>query len=232
MYILNSLYLSIALHKNKMNKYFEKGNINVKYDKKVEIRGNIVYFKIENIITNNSTLSNIKYHDTLEFSYDKDSNSINISCLPSYRTKRERVKVFTSDIAKIVLQCVKNDGPISSITFNDDISLFVVDDGVVSNTLSIIETEQFKLFSSIIERINIEQEKLGIPRLEDIILKRERVLSNRRKLLGIDPLDYDNIDEFYNEFNQKSRELFLKYIRNIERHISSSGKNLELKTIG
>ena len=233
MLIQNVLYSTIDLYIKKINQYLDDGyfvSSDCKtYDKN---KDDIVIFKCFNIKsqvkTNNELIiSEIEYSGYLEFTYNKATNEVYISKLPYVFDGKVEIPIFTSDIAQIIVDKVKSYIPSDDIklTFFSPVMVFAIDNKIQEIIPSIIDTKNFNIINSIIERIDLEERRI---RQHVLSLKAqkdredraiERAVSRKRRIYGIDPNDYENQQEFYRIVDKKICEVYSRKIEKITRHL-------------
>lgn len=238
MYLKNPLYSYIYEHINKINgfiasEYYFKPKFNM-FDKNSGVIIDFKCFNVNSIYTTPKGLiiEEFKYDNSLEFTLNKETNEIYIYKIPILIYNNIKIPIFTSDIANIIKDCISNycDVDDVKIVFSDKYSPLAIDKNVKKILPSITNTNNYDTTEKLIVYIEKELEKINKTTLsykqhQDKYIKRmERIYERKRKICGIDPIDYTSIDDFYEAVNIKIKSKVENILKKIERHLNNTKK--------
>lgn len=235
-YLKNPLCSYIYEHFTKINKLINfKYEFKSKYNMFDKQNGDIIDFKCSNInssykTTNGLIIDEFKYYNSLEFTFNKQTNEVYIYKVPVYIYNNIKIPIFTSDIANIINECVSRYSNIKDIkiTFSDNFTPLAIDKNIKEIIPPIINTNNYKTTKKIITLIekeldNLNKTILSYKQHQDKIIKQmEIIYENKRKIYGLDPINYDSINEFYDAVNNKIKIKVEGILAKIDRHLIST----------
>ena len=199
-------------------------------------KGNIVYFKcndfLPNIKCNSLFIKELKYYGTLEFEFNKSVNEVYISKVPYILVKNNKVPIFTSDLAKIIVDLLHK--YISSseiqIKFANPYTLLAINKESIKVIPNIMETTNYQNLQIILEKIKTEiayiekdLERQHNKQIRDDN-KKERNMAKKRKICGLDIEEYENKEDFYQEVNKKIIAVWNQKLKKFKFHLEATKK--------
>lgn len=235
MLLANPNYSCMYSYAKLVKKLFNETSYEVKYKCYDKQENNIISFNcfnIESLIKTdeNLILKEIKYEGYLNFEYDKSTNQVFISSVPKIKYLNTEILVFTSDIAQVIVDKLKNYIPAGEIklSFSNPLLIIATDDNVRKLIPSFEKSNNYILFNNVYEKIeneekeiinNTNQYKRKQARLEK---SKELSLTKKRKILNIDPNEFSDIKDFEKELSNKLLMIWGKKIENIKRHLNAN----------
>lgn len=235
MLIQNSLYYNINQYTKKINQYLKNTCIfNCDYKTYDKSQNDLAIFKCWDIksqikTVNDFIITDFEYNGSLEFIYSKPTNDVHITKLPYVKFGKDNIPIFTSDIGKIIVDVLNKYLSSDDIKISfSQLQLFATDSRITQTIPSISNTSNYILLNDIITRIDLEERKLKEHILclkahqDRVDNARERAVSKKRKIFGIDPNYYENEQAFYETINKKICEVYQQKINKILKHIEAS----------
>lgn len=235
MLLQNPFYSLLMEYTKKISSQIDSGySFDTKYksyDKDNENTIDFKFFDIESIIktTSGIGIEKIQYENSLEFLYNKYTNEILIYKVPVLELGNDvKIPIFTHDIASIITKALSKymDYSKIKISFKDKLSPLVIDDNVKSIIPSITDTENYSITTNILN--NMDKELKKIQKTIDSYKAHqdrntrvmEKIYERRRKIYGVDPIDYNSVDEFYDAVTNGLKEKIGYILNKIDRHMN------------
>ncbi len=230
MVLTNPYYALLDTYNGNINKLFQS-NVSSKYNITAEEKNNLLNCNCFNLVStcqleSGVLLKEIRYVGTLTFSFDYIANEVYVSKIPYVLFMNTKIPVFTSDIAKIIKDILIKYGIRDfRISFKDQLLPLAIDTKVEDIIPSIKDTTNYRLVMLILNKLVQEKKQImkntkhfqdQQRRLEE---SRERALTQKRKIKGLDPQDFVSLTEFQKELNQKLISIWQNKIKNIKRHL-------------
>ena len=185
-------------------------------------------FNIECIISKHGIIvDTTKYNGYLDFTFNHDTNEVYINHVPTYNNPNIKIPVFTSDIAKIIIQEIQKYTTPSTITikFKDKLSPLVFDKEITSVVPSIQQASNYQITKHIITNIQKEIERINKTissyksQQNRKIKIMERIYNKKRKIYDIDPINYSSINEFHQAINDTLAKRIQSILSKIDKHL-------------
>lgn len=239
MLLNNPFYSILSEYVNHINNQIKKkNNINTQYESYIKENKHTIDFCFFNIKSTtqsptNIILSRTQYENSLKFSYNKDLNEIYIDKIPVFKTFNNiKIPIFTSDIALIIKNELKKytDKENFTIRFSDQLTPLAFDNNVKSLIPSITDTNNYSITNKLLTNYNKELETINKTinsykaSQDKYIKKMEKIYEQKRKVYGIDPINYENVEEFYKAVKSTLESKINHILKKINRHLKSSKK--------
>lgn len=238
MYIQNPLYSNVDLYLIELNKYLKK-NYELKadyktYDKQNDDNIMFIIFDIKSKLKNiesNFIIKEFNYVGKFTFYFNKLANHIIVKEIPIINFNNKiKLPIFTQDLANILVEKISKYVKLESITisFENNLSVIVIDDTVKDLIPSIKETRNYKLLTIILETIakeikNIRQDVINHKAHYDKVERsKEKAINKKRVILGINPLEYESEEKFNNVLNERIKEAYIRKHAKAKRHLELS----------
>ncbi len=236
MYLQNSFYSNIHLYLNFINQYLKnKYELNPKYRTYDYQKNNEVTFIIFDIktalqqINSKISISQLNYEGNLTFTYNKKSNNVIIKHVPSLNYNNKiKLPIFTQDLANILVNKLSNYIEKNNINLNFEniLEVIAIDDTVKDIIPSIQNCKNYKILNVILETISKEIKKIKQDvmnqKIHDDRLDRgkEKAINKKRVILGINPLEYETVENFYKVLDKRIESSFLNKYNKVKRHLA------------
>lgn len=236
MFLQNPFYSFIYQYTNDVNDKKENGyTFDMKYKCYDHEENSLINFKCFNINCtmknpNGVIIADIRYDNYLEFTFNKNTNEVYINHVPVYKMGNVKIPIFTSDIAEIIKIKLNKYTSMESINlkFDDEMSPLVFDKNIGDIISSVQKTTNYKITIKIMYVMKKEIEKVNKTiasykaHQERNIRIMETIYNKKRKIYGIDPINYSSINEFYEAINEEIKTRIGHILIKIDRHINST----------
>ena len=229
MYLKIPEYSLIYFYIKKIEKL--NNNLKLEYKSLEKIEKDKINFKIFDLYSiNTHLLEKEKYFGTLEFNYYPKTNEVYVYKVPTIYLNNVKIPIFTSNIAKIIVKKLNKELLPKDIKliFSSPFSILAIDRFVKQIIPSIEETKNMQLLNQIVNQIDNEiklienNSKKYKEKMLKQDIKKENVLKRRRLICDLDENDYLNINDFYQEVNQRLCQMWQKKINKLNRHLNAT----------
>lgn len=239
MLLNNPFYSILSEYIKHINDQLKNNNhIKAQYESNIKENKHTIDFCFFNIKSTtqsqtNIILSSTQYENTLRFTYNKDLNEIYIDKIPVLKTfNNVRIPIFTSDIALIIKNELKKytDKENYTIKFSDQVTPLAFDENVKSLIPSFSDTNNYFITNKLLTNYNRELETINKTiksykeSQDKYIKKMEKIYEQKRKVYGIDPINYKSVEDFHNAVKEALENKINHILKKINRHLKSTEK--------
>lgn len=237
MLIANPNYSLVDLYLKELNAYLMEDNlIDATYKSYDKEKNNFVYFNCFDISSDIKMKSiffkELKYEGSLEFSFNKATGEVYIKKVPYIQYRNIKIPLFTSDIARIVVDKISkyisaND---INVVFANPLLLIAIDKRVEDIIPSIKKNKNYNLLEKVQETIHHEEAQIigQSKRLKEKADREDKskefAIAKKRVILGLDPEKYEDYSKFEEELTSILLDMWAKKFANIKRHLESTIK--------
>lgn len=235
MLLANPYFSYIYSYLEAINK-LDIANFNCTHKYYESVKGDFIYyrcFELESSIQLKTgiILNNAKYYGMLEFSYNKSTKEVYINSVPYVICGDTKIPLFTSDIARIIVERLGKIVPISEIklVFKEQNAVLIEDRDVVNVLPAISNTRNHQLLVRAMSTIEQEKQKIRDDidkckaREERRIDEEERVYRKKRRIYGLDPKEF-TFDEFKRRLGEIQTKSYTEELKSLKRIYEESSK--------
>ena len=166
MLISNPYYSLIDEYIESVNKLVNN-NFNCEYKCYEKEKNNYIFYNCFDLkstikLNSNLLLKEIKYNGTLSFTYNKKTNEVYVISVPYILCNNTKIPIFTSDIAKIIVEKLNKYTSSKNIklTFKDPLAILAEDKNISIIIPTISDTNNHKLLIDVLNIIKSEKQKI------------------------------------------------------------------------